>query len=134
MKTIIPFGDRILVKREKVGGTIGKENIIQTADNTKEALTEIAEVRYVPDHTFIDKILIEDSEGFVKALAEKVKEHGDSEAMMSLLRFNDYLRVKSIQVGDKVMISKYVGIQFNDNFNEGDMTLCDSSDIIGIIK
>ena len=93
----------------------------------------IAIVKHVPDHTFIDKILITESQAMVDGLATSAK-GGDAEAMISLLRFNDYLRIKSLKVGDKVMISKYVGITFNDNFNEGDMTLVDASDIIGIVK
>ena len=133
-KQIIPFGNRILVKREQVGKTVGKENIILTADHTKDLLTDIAEVVYVPDHTFIDKELIEGAEEMVLSLSKKVKRDGDSEAMMALIRFNDYCRIKSIKVGDKIMVSKHVGITFNDNFHEGEMTVLDASDVIGVLK
>jgi len=131
MTKIIPFGNRILVKREKAGSKLG--SVLVAPDSVSEVLTEIAIVKHVPDHTFIDMVLIKESESMVSALTVKVK-NGDSEAMLSLLRFNDYLRIKSIQVGDKVMISKYSGITFNDNFNEGDLSLCDAEDVIGIIK
>ncbi len=132
MNKLIPFGNRILVKREKVGEKVGDTIVLPQATADKE--TELAVVKYIPDHTFIDTLLIKDSQEMVNSLGVKVKRDGDSEAMKSLLEFNDYLRIKSIEVGDKVMISKYVGITFNDNFNEGDMTIVDAGDIIGVVK
>ncbi len=131
MKTITPFGNRILVQRETAGEKLG--SVIVAPDSVRDTKTELAIVKHVPDHTFIDKILIEGSEDMVAGLSDSAK-GGDAEAMISLLRFNDYLRIKSLRVGDRVMISKYVGITFNDNFNEGDLTLCDADDIIAIIK
>ena len=133
-KNIIPFGDRILVKRSKVGSTVGKEDIILVSDTVASGLTDIAEVVYIPDHTFIDKELIKAAEDMVGALSLRVKKDGDSDAMMALLRFNDYCRIKSIKVGDKVMVSKHVGITFNDNMHEGELTVLNSQDVIGIIR
>ena len=133
-KHIIPFGDRILVKREVVGSTVGKEEIILTADETAGALTDIATVIYVPDHTFIDKELIAAAEDMVGSLSRKVKKDGDSDAMMALLRFNDYCRIKSLKVGDKVMVSRHVGITFNDNMHDGELTVLNSNDVIGVIR
>ena len=133
MKKIIPFGNRVLVKRDKVGKNAGDTGIV-LPDQVADKETELAVVVCVPDHTFIDSILIKDSAEMVNSLSVRVKKDGDSQAMRSLIDFNDYLRIKSIQEGDKVMISKYVGITFNDNFNEGDLTLVDASDIIGTIK
>lgn len=133
-KHIIPFGDRILVRREQVGSTVGKEDIILVSDNVASRLTDIAEVVYVPDHTFIDKELLGGAEEMVSALSVAVKRDGDSDAMMSLLRFNDYCRIKSLKVGDKVMVSKHVGITFNDNMHEGELTVLNSSDVIGVVR
>ena len=131
MKSITPFGNRILVKRETAGEKLG--SVIIAPDSISSTKTELAIVKHVPDHTFIDKVLISESEAMVSGLSKSAKE-GDAEAMISLLRFNDYLRIKSLKVGDRVMISKYVGITFNDNFNEGDLTLVDADDVIGIVK
>ena len=62
MKRPIPFGNRILVQKEVVGEKIGKEGIIIATDNTKESVTDIAVVKYVPEHSFADSNLINKAE------------------------------------------------------------------------
>jgi len=129
MKKIIPYGDRILVKRRKVGEKSGS---IYLPDQTSERPTDLADVLHVSDHTFTDKELIENSECIVDSLIEKAKE-GDSDALISLLRFNDYLKIKSIKKGDAVMVGKYVGIDFHDTENTEMLTLVKGEDIIGLV-
>ena len=131
MKTIIPYGDRILVKRRTIGDKLGA-GIIVAADQTKERPTDIADVVYVTDHTFTDKELINNASSIIASLIKKAGS-GDSDALISLLRFNDYLKIKSIKKGDTVMINKYVGIDFADNQGSGQLTLVKGDDIIAII-
>ncbi len=133
MPRVIPFGDRLLVKRDKVGEKIGKEGIIIASDELKEKDTDLAVVVSVPEHSFTDKKLIENAEKIVESHTEKAQA-GDSEALLALIRYNNYLNIKAIQPGDKVMISKYVGITFHDNKGSGDLTLVDGSDIIGRVQ
>lgn len=130
---LIPFGNKLLVKRRRVGDKLGSEGIIIAADETKERPTDLADVQYVPDNSFADQSLIENSEDIVKAITDKAK-GGDSDALIALLRFNEYLKIKSIQPGDCVMISKYVGTDFHDNQGGGYMTLVNGEDIIGVVR
>ncbi len=132
MKTIIPFGDRILVKRRIIGDKIGKEKVILTSDNTKERPTDLADVVYVADNTFADNEIISNAEIIIKGLTKKMRE-GDSEALIALLRLNAFLKMKSIKKGDIVMISKYVGVEFEDNQGGGQLTLVKGDDIIGMV-
>jgi len=132
MQRVLPFGDRILVKRRTVGDKIGAAGIIIAADQTAERPTDLADVIYVPDHTSIDAELIGNAEAYVYALAEKSKA-GDAQAFQQLLQFNHYLKLKSVKVGDRVMISKYVGTTFHDNKGGGNLTLVSAEDIIGLV-
>jgi co-chaperonin GroES (HSP10) len=129
---IIPFGDRIIVKRRKVGDKIGS-GILHAADQTAERPTDLADVVYVPDNTFSDKAILKDNEAIIKSLADKAK-NGDSEALIALLRLNEYIKLKSISVGDCVILSKYVGIDFTGGMGSTETTLVNISDIIGVIK
>ena len=132
MSQVIPFGDRILVRRKKVGDKVGKDSLIYAPDSLKERNTDIAVVAHIPDDTFADKAIIENSENIIKAMSEKAA-NGDSDALVTLLRLNEYLKLKSIQVGDVVMISKYVGTDFTSNDAKDEMTLVSASDVIGVI-
>lgn len=133
MSKLIPFGDRILVKRRVVGEKIGREGLIVAAESTQETSTDIADVVYVPDHTFTDGQLLANATAMVAALTIKVQEDGNAEALKALLMFNSYLKLKTIQKGDVVMIGKYTGTTFNDNRGSGDMTLIRSDDIIAMV-
>ena len=106
MKKIIPFGSRLLVKRQKIGNKLGTGLII-ASDETAERPTDLATVVHTPDRSFADQALI---------------------------KFNDFLKAKSIKVGDTVMISKYIGTDFHDNVNPGEsLTLVLEQDIIGLV-
>lgn len=129
---VIPYGDRILVKRRTVGEKIGKEKLIYTADTTKDRPTDLADVVYVPNHSFADKEMIENSESIIKSLTTKAMS-GDSDSLIALLRFNEYLRIKSIKPGDKVMIGKYVGIDFNTSDSQETLTLVAGEEVIGLV-
>ena len=128
---IIPFGDRLLVKRRTINED--RDSKIVLPDNVKERETDLAEVKYIPEHSFCDKILIEKGEKIVEAQSKKALE-GDAEALKALLLFNEYLKIKSVQVGDVVMISKYVGTTFHDNAGSGNLTLVAGTDIIGLVN
>ena len=131
-KTIIPFGNRLLVKRRVVGDKIGKENIIYAPDSTAEGKTDIADVVYIPEHSFADAELIKNGNSIVNSLIGHAKE-GQANALEALLKFNMFLKIKSIKVGDVVMISKYVGMTFSDNRGNENLTVLDGDDIICIV-
>lgn len=133
MKHIIPLGDRLLVKREVVGEKLGSEGIIIAAVETKERATDIANVIHVPEHSFADKQLIERAEQIVEAQTKRA-EKGDPDSLIALLQYNRYLKIKSIKPGDKVFISKYVGITFHDTTGQGELTMVNGEDIIGLVS
>ena len=133
MKKIVPFGDRILCRRRKVGETVGKAGIIIAPSATAEQPTDIADVVYVPENTFADEELISQADSIIKALTENAK-HGDSEALVALMKYNQFLQIKSVKVGDCIMLGKYVGIDFHDNQGGGNLTLCQSEDVIAKVE
>lgn len=132
MPKMIPFGDRILVRRRIVGEKIGKEKLIYAPDKTKEAKTDLADIVSVPEHTFSDGYILERSDEIVKALTEEAIK-GNSEALIGLLRINEFVKLKSLQPGDVVLISKYTGTDFHDDNPENEMTLVREEDIIGLV-
>ena len=127
---VIPFGDRILVKRRVVGEKLGAAGIIIASDHTKETETDLADIVYVPDLSFADRELIDNANAIVSSLTKKAAQ-GDSEALKALLEYNIFLKIKSLRVGDAVMIGRYVGTTFHDNAGSGNLTLVYGSDIIG---
>ena len=129
---VIPFGDRILVRRKTVGEKLGS-GVLYAPEQTADRPTDLAEVVYIPDHTFGDSEILQNSVEIIKALVEKSKA-GDSEALIALLRLNEYIKIKGIAVGDTIMLSRYVGITFMSKESNQEMTLVNSSDIIGIVK
>ena len=133
MKTTIPLGDRLLVRRRIIGEKLGKEGIIIAPDDVQDAKTDLADVIYVPEHSFADKVLIEQAEEIIQAQTEKAKK-GDPEALKALLTYNAFLKIKAIQPGDCVLMSKYVGTTIEDNKGGGEVTIVRGDDIIGIVK
>jgi co-chaperonin GroES (HSP10) len=130
MKKIIPFGNRLLVKRkqiEKLG-----DGTLELPDTIKERLTELAEVVYVPDRTFADEALLKNAEEIMMGLATKAK-HGDAGAVEALMKFNDYLHIKAIKVGDTVFLGTYIGTDFRVSESGETLTLCDGFDIRGMV-
>lgn len=130
---IIPFGDRILVKRQKIGETIGKENIILAPMSVEDRKTDIAEVIYVPDHTEADKKFMDNEEILVDRLLHEAKE-GNPEAFKQVINLNAYLKLKKIRKGMKVFISRYVGTDFYDEKNDETLTLVKLPDVLAIIE
>lgn len=129
MSRVIPFGDRILVRRKKIGEKAGS---IIMPDQVKERDTDLADVIYVPELTFSDKEILDNAEEIVRALTNKAK-NGNDEALIALLRLNEFIKMKSIKVGDGVLISKYVGISFHETGRTEDLTLVKVDDVIGLI-
>ena len=129
MSKVIPFGDRILVKRRKIGEKAGS---IIMPDQVKERDTDLAEVIYIPELTFSDKEILDNAEQIVKALTEKAIA-GNDKALIALLRINEFVKMKSIKVGDGVLISKYVGVTLHETGETEDLTLVNSSDVIGLV-
>ena len=127
---IIPFGDRILCKRRIIGEKAGK---IFLPDEVKERATDLADVIYVPDLTFADRQILDNSDKIVSSLTAKASE-GDSDALIALLEINKFIKYKSIRAGDGVMISKYVGTDFHATGEKSYLTLVREDDIIGLIR
>ena len=137
MKHIIPFGDRILVKRKKVGDAVGdtyeKDGVIVRPESNKSAETDLATVVYIPELSFIDKYLIEHSEEIVDSLDKKARE-GDTQAFDALLTYNHYLKIKTLKPGDEIFMGKYVGTTFYDSNARDDLTMVRMDDIIGMVS
>lgn len=129
MPNILPFGDRILVKRKVVGEKAGT---IFLPEDIKERATDLAIVTHVPELSFADQQILEKSDEIIKSLSDKAV-NGDSDALITLLRFNEFCKYKSIKVGDEVFISKYVGTDFHETGREEQLTLVKIEDIIGLV-
>jgi len=127
---IIPFGDRILCKRRKVGEKVGS---IILPDRVKERATDIADIISIPELTFADQEILDHAEEIIKNLTEKARS-GDSDALITLLRVNEFIKIKTLKEGDAVMISKYVGTEFHEKDNPETLTLVRESDIIGVVS
>ncbi len=65
-------------------------------------------------------------------MSEKAKA-GDPNAFQQLIQFGHYLKLKSIKVGDNVMISKHVGVTFHDNQGGEELTMLDAENVIGVV-
>ena len=129
MPKIIPFGNRILVRRRKIGEKAGS---IVLPQEVQEKVTDLADVVYVSELTFGDNIILDNAKQIINATIEQAKS-GNSYAINTLLEFNNYLKQKSIKTGDVVMISKYVGTDFHETGSAETLTLVNSEDIIGIV-
>jgi len=127
---VVPFGDRLLVKRRTVGEKLGKEGLIHAPDTTRDRPTDLADVVYVPELTLVDTVMINNAETIIKALTEKANQ-GDAKAFEMLMKFNDFLNKRAIKVGDTIMISKYVGTDFHQKGSSDLLTLVNGEDIIG---
>lgn len=130
-KKIIPYGNRILVKRRGIGNKLGS-GIIIASQETSERLTEIADVVYVPDQTFCDKRLLSDSEKIIDGLALKACE-GNPSAAQALMDFNEYLRIKTLRPGDVLMVGKYVGTDFEIGETGEKLSMMTPDGIIGLV-
>jgi len=129
MPKIIPFGDRILVKRRPVGKG---EGTIVLPDSVQEHKTDIADVMEVPDLSFADEQMLKNAETIINTFVEKAKE-GNSGAYSSLKDFREFLQQRTIKVGDTIMIGKYVGTNFYDNRSTEERALIRTEDIIGLV-
>ena len=130
-KTFIPLGDRIIVEKKKVGEKLGAGIIVAT-DQTSERETDLAIVKHLPELTFADKALLDNSEAIIAAQTEKAKQ-GDAEALKALMELNNFIKQKLVHVGDQVFISKYDGISFHDSLGN-DFTVIKSEGIVAIVK
>ena len=126
---IIPFGNRILCKRKTIGEKAGS---LYMPDDIKDRATDLAEVTYIPDLTFGDKAILDNAEQIISSVIEQAKS-GNSYAVNTLLELNDFIKQKSIKVGDKVMLSKYVGTDFFETGGNEALTLVASADILGLV-
>ncbi|MCK9370584.1 hypothetical protein M0R04_11800 [Candidatus Dojkabacteria bacterium] len=129
MSQIIPFGERILVKRKTIGAKAG--NII-LPENVAERATDLAVVKFVPEASLADEKILSNAPVIISSLVNKSSE-GDSEALIALLRLGEFCKLRSIKVGDEVMISRYVGVEFHESGSNEQLTLVNMSDIIGLI-
>ena len=132
MRKIVPLGDRILVKRRKVGEKLGVAGLIVAADVTKERTTDLADVVEVAELSNADEKLIENAEEIIDNLIIEAKK-GNSEALKALIEFNIFLKVKSIKPGDFIFMSRYSGLDFHTTDSPEMMTVVNGNDIIGIV-
>ena len=128
MLKIIPFGNRILCKRQIIGEKAGS---LYMPDEVKERATDMAEVTYIPDLTFGDRAILDNAEQIINSIIEQAKT-GNSYAINTLLELNNFIKEKSIKVGDKIFISKYVGTTFVETGKTEELTIVNNSDIIGL--
>jgi len=115
MPKIIPFKDTLLCKRRKVNTTLkdGKtEGGIYIPNTAEERFTDLADVMEVPELTFSDQHILDNAEKIVESLTKKACE-GDCEALKALFEVNEFVKRKSIKVGDAIFMSKYIGTDFN---------------------
>ncbi len=131
-KKIIPLGDKILCRRRKVGERLGKSQLIIAPDQVSDASTDLADVVYVPELTLTDKQLIDNLPEIGKKLAEKSAQ-GDSDALIALLRLNEFAKIKAIKPGDVVMLSKHIGTDFGTSDSQEQLTIVRADDVMGII-
>lgn len=131
MKKIIPFGTRVIVKRRSIGKTLGS-GIIIAPDDTADRLTELAEVVAVPELTLADKALLESSEGIITALTKNASQ-GDARAVDSLLKYKDYLSIKTLKVGDIIMVGRYATIEFTVGETGEMLSITDPEGIRGLV-
>lgn len=117
-RKLVPYGNRILVKRRKVED---KSSHIILPDEVKNLPTDIADVVEVPQQSFVDKKLIANAETIIDALENKANQ-GDSAALEALFKFNEYLRVMAIKPGDVLLMARYGGTDFL--IQETNQTLC----------
>jgi len=68
----------------------------------------------------------------VKSLGKEAR-RGNSDALIALLRLNEFIKIKSIKEGDAIMLGKYVGIDFMDSNLKENMTLANLEDVIGLV-
>ena len=132
MPRVIPFGDRILCKKKKVGQKLGT-GVLVAPEDVADRDTDLATVVHIPDNSFADEELITNAEEIIKGLGDKATA-GDSDALVALLQFRTYLNIKSLKKGDDVMIGKYVGTTFYDSEAKGELTLCTGDQIIGKVE
>lgn len=130
-KKVIPFGTRILVKRRSVGKTLGS-GLLYAPDSTADTLTELAEVIALPELTLADKALLENAERIVDSLS-KMASDGDAKSVDSLLEFNRYLQIKTLKVGDIIMVGRYNTIEFTVGETGESLSLTDPEGIRGLI-
>lgn len=130
-KRIIPYGDRIIVKRRKIGKTLGS-GLLVAADETADRLTEIADVVAVPELTFADKEIINNAEKIIVSLSQMAQE-GDPKATDSLMSLNSFLKIKTLKPGDVVMVGKYTGIDFTVGETGECLSITDPDGIRGLI-
>lgn len=133
MPTVIPFGDRILVTKKPVGEKLGKEKILLAPDTVKERDTDLARIVHIPDNSFADDSLIGNADSIIEGLTSKAKD-GDSQALIALLQFRTYLNIKSLKVGDDIMIGKYVGTGFEETTTGKQLTLISGDEVIGLVN
>ena len=129
---VVPFGDRILVRRRRIGNKLGDAKIIIASDNTSDRPTDLADVVYVAEHSFADGELISNAEQIIEGLMAEAKK-GNAGALDSLMEFRKFLNMKSIKKGDAVFISKFIGTDFHDNEGGGTLTLMHAEDVIGLV-
>ena len=92
----------------------------------------MADVVEVPELTFSDQHILDNAEKIVESLTKKACD-GDCDALKNLFEVNEFVKRKSIKVGDAIFMSRYIGTDFNATGETETMTLVKCDDIIGLV-
>lgn len=129
MIRILPFGDRVLVKRVTTG-EIRKGSLIVFTDKTDSNESELAYVVAVPTNKFVDKCVEFTEEYLIKSIRKRLL-NGEIELLKDIKEYNEYITLKKLKPGDKIMVSKYVGTVVDDEQAKNTTTFVRISDIVG---
>lgn len=131
MKKIVPFGNRIIVKRRKIGEKLGS-GILIASEDTAERLTELAEVVALPNLTLADKALLDNAELVIESLTNMAKD-GDAKSVQQLIEYTNYLQIKTLKVGDVVMVGRYATVEFTVGETGECLSITDPEGIRGLV-
>ncbi len=129
MPKVVPFGNRCLCKRRKVGEKSGS---LYLPEQTAGQDTDLADVVHVPEKTLVDAEILKDVEITISNLGKRLRD-GEPAAYECLEKIQKLIHHSLITVGSPVMIGKYVGVTFHDNQGGQDQTLVKLDDIIGLV-
>ena len=128
-RRLVPYGTRILVKRRKVED---KSSHIILPDEVKNLPTDIADVVEVPGQSMVDRELIKNADGIIKALTESACK-GDASAVDSLIKFREYLQVMTIKKNDVLLMARYGGTDFLIQETNQMLCVCEPTGIYALV-
>lgn len=132
MKRLVPFDKRIVVKRDVTGKTIGKEGIIVQTEKAQKQEVEVATIIEIPKMTPIRKLLLENATAMAKSICLRGLKDGDPHVPEALEKLESIVHIASLKIGDRIMLSNYVGMTYDDDFYMGRLTIVDGDDAMAM--